>query len=93
MVDGSSPEVGLRDVVIVGGGCYGTFYAGQLMRAAEQRALADRRWNVKLRAEGSADDPKVTLTMEAFNLEVKRPANKAACQAATSPDIGKARAR
>jgi hypothetical protein len=36
MADGSSPEVALRDVVIVGGGCYGTFYAGQLLDAAER---------------------------------------------------------
>ena len=37
----------LRDVAIVGGGCYGTFYARQLIRAAEPRrgrlpAAADR---------------------------------------------------
>jgi hypothetical protein len=36
MADDSSPELALRDVVIVGGGCYGTFYAGQLLRAAER---------------------------------------------------------
>ena len=36
MVDGSSPSPTFRDVVIVGGGCYGTFYAGQLLRAAER---------------------------------------------------------
>lgn len=33
----------LRDIVVVGGGCYGTFYAGQLARAAERGALAFRR--------------------------------------------------
>jgi hypothetical protein len=36
MVDGSSDKVAFRDVVIVGGGCYGTFYAGQLERARER---------------------------------------------------------
>jgi hypothetical protein len=35
-VDGSSPRVELGDVIIVGGGCYGSFYAGQLLRAAER---------------------------------------------------------
>jgi hypothetical protein len=33
MVDASSGRAAFRDVVIVGGGCYGTFYAGQLERA------------------------------------------------------------
>jgi hypothetical protein len=42
MVDGSSDKVAFRDVVIVGGGCYGTFYAGQLERARE-RGRADYR--------------------------------------------------
>jgi hypothetical protein len=42
MVDASSPEVALRDVVIVGGGCYGTFYAGQLLRAAERGKVSYR---------------------------------------------------
>ena len=32
MADASSASV-FRDVAIVGGGCYGTFYAGQLLRA------------------------------------------------------------
>ena len=36
MADDSSDRVRLRDVAIVGGGCYGSFYAGQLVRA--QRA-------------------------------------------------------
>jgi len=43
MVDGSSPERAFRDVVIVGGGCYGTFYAGQLLRAAERGKTAFRQ--------------------------------------------------
>lgn len=43
MVDASSDRVGFRDVVIVGGGCYGTFYAGQLDRARERGRAAYRR--------------------------------------------------
>jgi hypothetical protein len=35
MADASSASVKLRDVVIVGGGCYGSFYARQLVRAAQ----------------------------------------------------------
>ncbi|HET6836502.1 MAG TPA: hypothetical protein VFH24_00600 [Gemmatimonadales bacterium] len=43
MADGSSPEIALRDVIIVGGGCYGTFYAGQLLQAAERGKVSYRR--------------------------------------------------
>jgi hypothetical protein len=39
----SSDSVLLRDVAIVGGGCYGTFYARQLVRAAERDAVRYRR--------------------------------------------------
>src|SRR3954465_9523351 len=42
MVDDSSPSVTLRDIVIVGGGCYGSFYAGQLERARERGRLEYR---------------------------------------------------
>ena len=42
-VDASTDRVSLRDVVIVGGGCYGTFYAGQLLRAAERGKAVYRR--------------------------------------------------
>jgi hypothetical protein len=42
-VDGSSSRVLFRDIVIVGGGCYGTFYAGQLVRAAERERAEYRR--------------------------------------------------
>jgi hypothetical protein len=42
-VDGSSDSVAFRDVVIVGGGCYGTFYAGQLARARERGRAVYRR--------------------------------------------------
>src|SRR5262245_66521578 len=43
MADDSSASVELRDVAIVGGGCYGTFYAGQLIRAAERGKARYRR--------------------------------------------------
>jgi hypothetical protein len=42
-VDASTGSVFLRDVVIVGGGCYGTFYAEQLKRAAERGKAEYRR--------------------------------------------------
>jgi hypothetical protein len=43
MVDASFARVELRDVVIVGGGCYGTFYAAQLARARERGKAQYRR--------------------------------------------------
>jgi len=43
MADDSSARVELRDVAIIGGGCYGTFYAGQLLRAAERGKAQFRR--------------------------------------------------
>jgi hypothetical protein len=43
MADDSSGSVELRDVAIVGGGCYGSFYAGQLIRAAERGKARFRR--------------------------------------------------
>jgi hypothetical protein len=42
MADASSGKVLLRDVAIVGGGCYGAFYAGQLVEA-RARGKADYR--------------------------------------------------
>ena len=41
-MDDSSASVRFRDVVIVGGGCYGTFYAGQLERARARAKAAYR---------------------------------------------------
>ena len=41
--DSAVARVALGDVVIVGGGCYGTFYAGQLRRARERGAATWRR--------------------------------------------------
>lgn len=43
MADDISARVELGDVAIVGGGCYGTFYAGQLVRAAERGKVRYRR--------------------------------------------------
>jgi hypothetical protein len=42
-VDDTPVSVAFRDVVIVGGGCYGTFYAGQLLRARERDRATFRR--------------------------------------------------
>ena len=42
-MDDSSDSVRFRDVVIVGGGCYGSFYAGQLERARARGKAAYRR--------------------------------------------------
>ncbi len=39
---GSGAAVPVGRVVVIGGGCYGTFYAGQLARATEKGALAPR---------------------------------------------------
>jgi hypothetical protein len=39
----SVPALALGDVVIVGGGCYGSFYAGQLLRARQRGAVRWRR--------------------------------------------------
>src|SRR5918995_6288025 len=43
MADDFSDRVELRDVAIVGGGCYGTFYARQLIRARERGKAEYRR--------------------------------------------------
>jgi hypothetical protein len=43
MVDASFDRVDFGDVVIVGGGCYGTFYAGQMARARERGKATYRR--------------------------------------------------
>jgi hypothetical protein len=42
-VGDTSDRVAFRDIVIVGGGCYGTFYAGQLQRARARGKAAYRR--------------------------------------------------
>jgi hypothetical protein len=43
MADDYSDRVELHDVAIVGGGCYGTFYAGQMIRARERDKVRYRR--------------------------------------------------
>ena len=43
MVDDASDRIEFRDIVIVGGGCYGTFYAGQLARAYARGRVAYRQ--------------------------------------------------
>jgi hypothetical protein len=43
MAGATSDRALFRDVVIVGGGCYGTFYAGQLARARERGKAVYRR--------------------------------------------------
>lgn len=43
MADDFSDSVELGDVAIVGGGCYGTFYAGQLIRARDRGKARFRR--------------------------------------------------
>jgi hypothetical protein len=43
MGDETLNKTDFRDVIIVGGGCYGTFYAGQLLRAAERGKARFRR--------------------------------------------------
>lgn len=35
--------ISIRDIVIIGGGCYGSFYAGQLVKAREAGAVTWRR--------------------------------------------------
>jgi hypothetical protein len=58
MADEFSARVELRDVAIVGGGCYGTFYAGQMLRARERDKVRFRRLLVVDR------DPRCRFTAE-----------------------------
>jgi hypothetical protein len=69
MADGVSDRVEFRDIVIVGGGCYGTFYAGQLERAHargrvsyRQLLVVDRDPNCQLSRELD-DDPRRQLVV------------------------------
>jgi hypothetical protein len=57
-VDGAYDRVGFRDIVIVGGGCYGTFYAGQLERARARDRVTYRNLLVVDR------DPDCQITRE-----------------------------
>ena len=63
MVDDTSDSIAFGDVVIVGGGCYGSFYARQLLRARERgraswdRLIAvDRDAGCRLAGEGDLAD-------------------------------------
>jgi hypothetical protein len=71
MVDDSSDSVRFGDVVIVGGGCYGSFYAGQLERArARGRAvyrrllIVDRNPACQVARELGLDDTRQLVTQE-----------------------------
>jgi hypothetical protein len=69
MADDFSDRVELHDVAIVGGGCYGTFYAGQMMRARERDKaryrrllVVDRDPQCRFATEiGSSDDRELVL--------------------------------
>jgi hypothetical protein len=69
-VDGTSASVGFRDVVLVGGGCYGTFYAGQLERARDRGKTTYRRLLIVDKdsdcqfARELGDDPTRTLVVQ-----------------------------
>ena len=70
-VDDTSDRVAFRDIVIVGGGCYGTFYAGQLQRArARGKAvyrrllLVDRNPTCQAAAELGEDDTRRLVIQE-----------------------------
>ena len=68
---GTVAAVRMRDVVIVGGGCYGTFYAAQLAKACERgRAglrrviIVDRDPECRARRELGAAPDRVFVTQE-----------------------------
>ena len=63
-------RVEFRDIVIVGGGCYGTFYAGQLARAHargrvgyRQLIVVDRDPNCQI-SRGADKDPRQQLVVQ-----------------------------
>ena len=66
MADDFSDRVELRDVAIVGGGCYGTFYAGQMIRARGRGKARYRRLLVVDR------DPRCRFTAEIGGSEDRR---------------------
>lgn len=63
---------------------------GQVRRGAELPASGDGRLNLKLRLDGSADKPNIDLTLEAFDLAIKR-LGKVVNDAPKSVDLGHAR--
>jgi hypothetical protein len=70
MVDATSGSVGFRDVVIVGGGCYGTFYASQLERARDRGKASYQRLLIVDKDSGCqfarelGNDPSRTLVVQ-----------------------------
>ena len=67
----TSDRVDFRDIVIVGGGCYGTFYTGQLERARargrvayRQLLVVDRDSDCQLARELGADDTRSLIVQE-----------------------------
>jgi hypothetical protein len=66
MADDTSDKITLGDVVIVGGGCYGSFYARQLLRARERGKAEWQRLIVVDRnsACGVAADPELASSCD-----------------------------
>ncbi len=66
MADDSSDKVELGDAVIIGGGCYGSFYARQLLRARERDKASWRRLIVIDRDPGCrvAQEPELAAACE-----------------------------
>ncbi len=62
---------------------------GQILRAAQMPPTGGGRLNLKLRLDGSADDPRLDLAVQAFNLGVKKPAK--ASVTARSVELGQGR--
>ncbi|HJR17041.1 MAG TPA: hypothetical protein VJ808_09330 [Gemmatimonadales bacterium] len=70
-VDDASDSIEFRDIVIVGGGCYGSFYAGQLERARardrvtyRQLLIVDRDADCQLARESNNDDTRRLVVQE-----------------------------
>lgn len=90
--DSPAAGVALGDVVIVGGGCYGSFYAGQLQRARERGAATWRRLLVVDRdpmcraATDLAETTDVELVVEPWDSFFDRYLSASGGSAATAPD-------
>jgi hypothetical protein len=70
MADDTSASIALGDVIVVGGGCYGSFYVGQLLKARARGAADWRRLLVVDRdpecrvAQEIPAEPEVELVVE-----------------------------
>lgn len=91
MVDDSLNRVTLRDIVIVGGGCYGSFYARQLKMARErgranyrQLLIVDRNPKCQV-AHEMGDDPSCRLIVEEWGEFFDRFLGSAAPQESNQP--------